>query len=64
MSTFIPALSKHSPDTLIALMDRFSQAGINKMREQHRGTEDEWQHREDPARGFFEMAKRTFPRLS
>ncbi|MCL2000681.1 MAG: radical SAM protein [Planctomycetes bacterium] len=64
MSAFLPVLSRHSPDLLIAMMDKLSQAGIKKMSEKHRGAPEDLERRVDAARGFFEMAKRTFPRLS
>ncbi len=64
MSTFIPALSKHTPELLLSMMDRMSQAGIERMTEQHRGTPEELERRVDAARGFFKMAKHKFPKLS
>ncbi len=64
MSAFLPALSKHTPDVLLSLMDRLSNSGIKRMTEQHRGTPEELERRVDAARGFFEMAKRKFPQLS
>ncbi len=64
MSAFLPALSKHSPDTLIAMMDRFSKHGIKRMTEQHTGSAEDLERRVDAARGFFDMAKGAFPRLS
>ena len=64
MSAFLPALSRHSPELLIAMIDRLSRSGIKRMSEMHRGTAEDLERRVDAARGFFEMAKRTFPRLS
>lgn len=64
MQTFIPALSQHSPELLISMMDKFSKNGIERMTSQHRGTPAELERRVDAARGFFEMAKRKFPTLS
>ena len=64
MSAFLPALSKHTPELLISMMDKMSHAGIKKMSEQHQGSAADLERRVDAARGFFEMAKRTFPRLS
>ncbi len=64
MSAFLPALSKHTPELLLAMMDKLSKSGIKRMSEQHRGTPEDLERRVDAARGFFEMAKRTFPRLS
>ena len=64
MSAFLPALSKHTPDLLISMMDKFSHSGIKRMSEQHQGTPEDLERRVDAARGFFEMAKRKFPSLS
>ncbi|MDR1535092.1 MAG: radical SAM protein [Planctomycetota bacterium] len=64
MSAFLPVLSRHSPDLLLAMMDKLSQNGIKRMSEMHRGSAADLNRRVDAARGFFEMAKRTFPRLS
>lgn len=64
MSTFLPALSKHAPDLLISMMDHLSKQGIARMKEKHTGSPEDLERRVDAARGFFEMAKRTFPRLS
>ncbi|MDR0363162.1 MAG: radical SAM protein [Planctomycetota bacterium] len=64
MAAFLPALSRHSPETLIAMMDRMSRVGIEKMTKEHKGTPEDLERRIDAARGFFEMAKRAFPRLS
>ncbi len=64
MSTFLPALSQHTPELLISMMDRFSANGIRQMTANHKGTEAELERRVDAARGFFEMAKRKFPTLS
>ncbi len=64
METFVPALSKHSPELLISMMDRFSKAGIQRMVKAHAGSPEDLERRIDAARGFFEMAKRSFPRLS
>ena len=64
MATFIPVLAKHSPAALLSMMDRMSRIGIAKMSASHTGTPGDLERRVDAARGFFEMAKRTFPRLS
>ncbi len=64
MSAFLPALSSYTPELLVSMMDKMSQAGIKRMTEQHKGTPEELERRIDAARGFFEMAKRKFPVLS
>ncbi|MDR2391385.1 MAG: radical SAM protein, partial [Planctomycetota bacterium] len=64
MSTFLPVLSEHSPDLLLAMMDRMSRTGIARMSALHKGSPEDLRRRIDSARGFFDMAKRTFPRLS
>ncbi len=64
MSAFLPALSQHTPELLISMMDRMSAHGIRRMSEQHTGSEADLERRVDAARGFFEMAKRKFPTLS
>ncbi len=64
MSAFLPALSRHTPELLISMMDKFSANGIAKMSAQHSGSAADLERRVDAARGFFEMAKRKFPSLS
>ncbi len=64
MSAFLPALSQHTPDLLLSMMDRMSALGIRRMTEQHTGSAADLERRVDAARGFFEMAKRKFPKLS
>jgi MoaA/NifB/PqqE/SkfB family radical SAM enzyme len=64
MSAFLPAMSRHSPELLVAMMDKLSRTGIKRMSEMHKGSAEDLERRVDAARGFFEMAKRTFPRLS
>ncbi len=64
MSAFLPALSKHTPELLISMMDALSKHGIKRMSEQHTGSAADLERRIDAARGFFDMAKRKFPALS
>ncbi len=64
MATFLPALTKHTPELLLGMIDKFSANGIKMMIDQHKGTPDELERRVDAARGFFEMTKRKFPYLS
>ncbi len=64
MAAFLPALSKHTPDLLLSMMDKMSRTGIARMSEQHQGTPEELERRIDAARGFFNMAKHKFPALS
>ncbi len=64
MESVIPMLSSHSPDTLIAMIDRMRQHGISRMRQYHKGTPAELERRIEAANGFFEMAKRKMHTLS
>lgn len=64
MAAFLPALSKHTPDLLLSMMDTLSKQGIARMSAAHTGTPEELDRRVAAARGFFEMAKRKFPVLS
>jgi len=64
LQTFLPVLSKHTPDTLIALIDRLRQYGIERMRKFHKGPSDLLERKVDASNAFFEMAKRSLPRLS
>ncbi len=64
LEAFLPALSQHTPDLLVSMMDTMSRHGIKRMSEQHTGSAADLERRVDAARGFFDMAKRKFPALS
>ena len=64
MRQLVPLLSSHAPDTLLALMDKMSARGIERMRAAHQGTPEELENRVQAARALFDMAKRQLPRLS
>ena len=64
METFLPVLTQWTPGALVGLIDQLRRRGIERMKGNHRGTPDELQRKVDAANAFFEMAKRTLPRLS
>lgn len=64
MQSVIPLISKHSPDTLISMMDKMRVHGLTRMKNYHTGTPEELVRRVDAANSFFEMAKRKMNDLS
>jgi MoaA/NifB/PqqE/SkfB family radical SAM enzyme len=64
MEKLIPALSSHSPQTLVNMIDKLRAHGVERMKNNHQGTPEELERRVEAANGFFEMAKRKMNSLS